>query len=306
MKTANLHKGIYFALTTALISGFAIFVSKISVSVLKDPIAFTTIKNTIVALFLIGLILSQGKFKKIQKLKFSECWKLIAVGIIGGGIPFALFFTGLTMTSAVTAAFIHKTLFIWVAMLAVIFLKERLGTLPFFAILVLLGANLLLGGSSKFQFNFGELMIFSSTILWAVETMIAKMALKAVDPDLVATARMTIGSFILFVIVTWQGNVSLLFSIAPNKIVWLLIPCLFLTGYVLSWYRALKFAPATAVASILVLATPITDVLSAIFITKNFSANQFASTSLVILGVILISILAKKILPLSIQQLKAA
>jgi len=44
-----------------------------------------------------------------------------------------------------------------------------------------------------------------------------------------------------------------------------------LTGYVMTWYRALKIAPVTLVASVLTLATIITNVLSSIFITHNIS-----------------------------------
>ena len=46
------------------------------------------------------------------------------------GIAFLLFFSGLAMASAPTAAFIHKTMFIWVALMAVPFLGERLGLVP--------------------------------------------------------------------------------------------------------------------------------------------------------------------------------
>ena len=49
------------------------------------------------------------------------------IGVIGGSVPFILFFNGLAMASAPSAAFIHKTLFVWVVLLAVPFLGERLG-----------------------------------------------------------------------------------------------------------------------------------------------------------------------------------
>jgi len=304
MKTKEIPKGVYFALATAFISGFSIFVSKISVTVLPDPIAFTTLKNLIVALVLVGLVFGRGKLAKIRTLKSHEWRNLLLIGAVGGGLPFALFFSGLILTSAVSAAFIHKTLFVWVAILAVFFLKERLGILPGLALLILLLANLLFGGSSSLHFGFGELLVFLATLLWAIENMIAKKTLATVDPDLVATFRMGIGAIILLLIVVLQGNLSILFSISPGQIVWVLIPCLFLTGYVLTWYRALKFAPATIVASVLVLSTPITNILSAIFITQNFPASQFLNLLLVVVGITLIGILGKKIASISTPQLK--
>jgi len=61
------------------------------------------------------------------------------IAIVGGSLPFLLFFTGLSLASAPSAAFIHKTLFIWVAFLAVPFLGERLGWAQICALGVLLG-----------------------------------------------------------------------------------------------------------------------------------------------------------------------
>lgn len=285
----NFKKGVLFALLTALISGFAIFTSKISVTVIKDAVAFTTLKNLIVAFILLSFISYSGELKQISKLKLRDKLLLLGIGIVGGSLPFALFFKGLTLTSAINAAFIHKTLFLWVAILAPIFLKERLNkSLLVIALTILLGANVLLRGNSQLQFNTGELMVFLATLLWAVENIIAKVALRSISPNIVASARMTIGSLILLAVVAVQGNLKLLFSIYPNQLIWVIIPCVFLTSYVLSWYRALKFAPATVVSAVLVVSTPITDLLSALFITKNFTIVQVASAGLIILGLAII------------------
>ena len=52
---------------------------------------------------------------------------VVAVACIGGSVPFVLFFEGLARADATQAAFIHKTLVVWVALLAVPLLRERLG-----------------------------------------------------------------------------------------------------------------------------------------------------------------------------------
>ena len=68
---------------------------------------------------------------------------MTVIGVIGGSVPFILFFSGLAMASAPTAAFIHKTLFVWVVVLAVPFLGERLGWFPIAALGVLLAGQFL-------------------------------------------------------------------------------------------------------------------------------------------------------------------
>jgi drug/metabolite transporter (DMT)-like permease len=52
----------------------------------------------------------------------------IGLGVIGGGVPFLLFFQGLSTASAASASLVQKSLFLWVALLAVPLLKERLGS----------------------------------------------------------------------------------------------------------------------------------------------------------------------------------
>jgi len=295
MKNKTLVYATYLALITAVISGFSNFLNKIAVTAIKDPIVFTTLKNSLVAIFIIGAILVFKKLPEILSLNKKQITKLLLIGIIGGSLPFALFFTGLTKTSALNAALIHKTLFIWVLLLAIPILKERLSKMQWLGISAIFAANLIVGGFTGFRYNAGELMILAATILWAIENVIAKIALKDISSLTVASARMTIGSIILLSFVILKGGASAMFVLNPEQWLWTLIPSFLLLGYVISWYTALKYAPATYVATLLVPATLITNILSAIFITRAFTLTQFASAILLALGTILVVFFAKKV-----------
>ena len=52
---------------------------------------------------------------------------LAAVAVVGGSVPFLLFFESLARASSIQAAFIHKTLVVWVTLLAVPLLSKRIG-----------------------------------------------------------------------------------------------------------------------------------------------------------------------------------
>lgn len=67
-----------------------------------------------------------------------------------------------------------------------------------------------------------------------------------------------------------------------------------LLGYVMSWYRALKYAPATTVTSILVASTLVTNVLSAIFITHTWTEEMEVQAVLMIVGVAVFWFASKK------------
>ena len=282
------------ALITAVISGTNNFLAKIAVMAVKDPVVFTTLKNAIVAAFLIGIILMFGKWREIISLTRKQMLRLLAIGAIGGSVPFALFFIGLTKTSALNAGLIHKTLFVWVALLAVPILKERFSGFQWMGVGALFAANFAVGGFKGFHFNTGELMVLGATLLWAVENIIAKGALKDISSVVVAGARMVIGSVLLFALVMWQGNAGMAANLTLAQWGWTALTSVLLLGCVLTLYTALKYAPATYVAALLVPATLVTNALSAIFITHSFSGIQFSQAVLFIAGGLLITLFVKK------------
>ncbi len=274
MSKENYNKGLVFAILTALISGSAIFFSSFAVKVLNDPFVFTTLKNIIVALILCSFFILYKKWSGLKLIKTKGWIYLILIGIIGGGISFLLFFKGLSMTSAITGGFIHKTLFVWVSILAVIFLKEKLGKLQWIALGILVLGNFLLGTFNSFRFGIGEMMILLATILWAIEYVLAKKVLSNLDSLTVAWARMFFGSFVLISYLLVNGKASQLFLLDKNQWGWTLLSAVFLLGYVTFWYKALKLAPASAVSSVLVAGSPITTLLSLTFI-NGFKINDF-------------------------------
>ncbi|MGE5041312.1 MAG: DMT family transporter [Candidatus Levyibacteriota bacterium] len=296
--SSKVTKGIYLALCTAFISGVSNFVNKIAVSLVKPPLVFTAEKNLYVGLAIVGLLIFSWKFKEIKKLSGRDVLYLTLIGIIGGSIPFYLFFTGLSMIPAVNGAIIHKTLFIWVAILTIPLLKEKVSKLQILGVALLFFANFFIGGFIKFQFSAGELLVLSATLLWAVENILAKKILPHVDADIVVAARMGLGSiilmaaaFILAPAATMKG-----FNLSEVQWTWMAITVALLLGYTMTWYRALKLAPATTVASVLVSATLITNILSAIFITHAWDITMGIQILLTTLGIGLFWLSSRKTL----------
>src|SRR3972149_5021396 len=279
---------IGLALLTAVFSGVTNFITKSAVTAVKDPVVFTTLKNAIVAVFIIGIIIVWKKRSELASLSPKQKKLLILIGIIGGSIPFILYFTGLKLTSALNASLIHKTLFVWVAIMAVPILKEKIGWLQFAAMGLLFGGTIAVGGFEGFKLNTGELMILGATLFWAVENIIAKIVLKDVSSILLAGARMVLGSIILFAVALFQNKAQMMTGLNIAQWSWTLLTSALLLGYVLSWYTALKYAPTTVVASLLVPATLITNILTAIFVTHQMPNIQIISNVLLAAGAVLL------------------
>jgi drug/metabolite transporter (DMT)-like permease len=280
-------KGIKLALVTAVVSGVAIFINKLAVGMMRPPLVFTAVKNTGVAVLIFGWLVVSGKWWKVGSLRRGEMGKLLLVGIVGGAVPFYLFFTGLAQIPAVNAALIHKTLVLWVAILAVPLLKERLSLLQMGALLMLFYANLAVGGFRGFEYSTGELMVLGATILWAVENVVAKIVLKTVDPDLVVGARMGLGAMVLLgaAIVQGQPIGYQILGLSWGEVGLLVATAGTLLVYVTSWYRALKRAPVTTVATVLTGSVLVTNFLSAVLITRVWGMEMVWQAGLILLGV---------------------
>jgi len=262
----TLQKGALLALGTAAISGLSIYLNAFGVKQVPDAAVYTTLKNGVAAFLLVGVALSVRGAPQVRRLDGRGRIGVLAIAIIGGSVPFLLFFTGLAMATAPTAAFIHKTLFIWVAVMAVPLLGERFGLIQVGALATLLVGQLLIAPPTGVSWGGGETMILAATFLWSVEVVIAKRLLSGsgISPSVLGAARMGIGFVILVGYLVLTGRAGGLVALGPDAWFWVLVTGTLLAGYVATWYAALALAPATVVTSVLVAAAVVTGVLSAV------------------------------------------
>ena len=279
-------KGLIFAFFTALVSGFSIFVNKFGLKE-SDPFVFTGMKNIAVVVFLISAIILLGEIGELRRLSIKQWGKLTLIGLFGGSIPFLLFFKGLSMTSAATGSFIHKTMFVFVTMGAVIFLKERAEKPFIIGAVLLLAGNALLLKLSSFSLNTGDLLILIATLLWSVENIISKHALKEISSRVVAFGRMAIG--FLFILLFWAftGRIETALSLTMPQLSWILLTSAFLFLYVVSWYYALQKLKASVATSILLLGSPITTLLSMAFLGADVTIGQAFGMLMIVAGIVM-------------------
>lgn len=283
----NRKKGLKFVFLTAVISGFSIFINKFGVEGV-NPYIFTFTKNVIVFLFLFSTILFFKKFDELKSLKVKEWMKLVVIGFVGGSIPFLLFFKGLSMTSGVTASFIHKTMFVYVIFLAAIFLKEKVNKKVLAGAVILLFGNFLLLKLNSFAFNTGDLLILCATLFWAVENTISKHALKTISSTTVAFGRMFFGSLFILAFLIMSGNIKAVVTLTMSQVLWAVVTSAFLFFYLVTWYSGLRHVKVSIATSILLLGSPITTLLSFTFLDTAVSLSQLVGIFLIPLGIFII------------------
>lgn len=276
--------GLRLALAAAVISGVSIFVNTQAVGAFPNATLFTTLKNVLVGAVLVAVVMTWRR-ADVRRLRAGQWAGLAALGVVGGSVPFVLFFEGLARSgSAGDAAFIHKTLFIWVAVAALAFLpREHIGAGQLAALGVLFGAQLLLGAPKAFGVGIGELMVLAATLLWSAEIVVARRLLSGASSAVAAAGRMGGGAIVMLAYAGVTGQLSI--ALSPLQWSWVAITAVLLLAFVSTWYAALERAPATAVTCVLTLGAPITAALS-LAAGRTPSPQQLAGYALVCLAVL--------------------
>ena len=305
--------GVAFAGATALVSGVSVFVNSYGVRAGATPAVYTTAKNLVAAAVLsfVALIGWTVRTRRIGSAaanfvttapearevpatrRWVEWLGLAYVGVVGGGLAFVLFFDGLAQSEPAPAAFWRDTLVLWVAVLAVLFLRERLRWWNFVAIVLLFSGEVVVsGGVGQLAANRGELDVLISSALWALEVVIARRLLRTRSPATLAIVRMGLGALTLIVYLAASGSLGQLGAMNADQWHWALWTGLLLSAYVATWMSALARARATDVTSVLASSALITWLLQLVAGTTVVSGNTIGLV-LVVAGAMLVLVGAR-------------
>jgi drug/metabolite transporter (DMT)-like permease len=313
--------GAQIAGATALISGVSVFVNSYGVRAVTSPTVYTTAKNLVATLVLGGASLVAWRVRVRRDgstpanfatpsreptashdpragTSFAPAtpvrpgalhWLGLAyVGVVGGGLAFVLFFNGLAQSAPAPAAFWRDTMVLWVAVLAVPFLRERVRWWNVAAVaLLILGEITLTGGVGHLGASRGESSVLAATVLWAVEVVIAKRLLRCVSPAALAVVRMGVGGAALIAYLAATGSLGALVTLNATQIGWALWTGLLLSAYVATWMAALARARALDVTSVLVASALVTWLLQLAAGTTTLARNSLGLV-LIALGALLV------------------
>jgi drug/metabolite transporter (DMT)-like permease len=294
--TPRRRDGLVLALAAALVSGVAVYVNGLAVRHFPSPTVYTTGKNLVAGSILLAAAVAHRRWTDRWAMPpttaRSHPGALAAVALIGGAVPFVLFFEGLASASSTDAAFIHKTLIVWAVILAVVVLGERIGAVHLIAIaLLVLGHAALAGGVGALRIGTGELMILAATLCWAVELIIVKRLLSDLAPTTIAAVRLGGGSAVLLIWVVASGAASELTGLTAAQWSWLALTGPILATFVTVWFAALARARVIDVTAVLVLGAVVTGLIAVVFDGGEIG-GRLTGDGLILAGVILVFVAA--------------
>lgn len=258
---SNRRLGYSMAVLAAAISGVAIWVNSQGVHVFRDATLYTTLKNSVVGIALVVPFLAlAGRRAELKRLNRGQWAWLGVLALVGGSVPYVLFFQGLQMTNALTGSLLNHLQFVFVALFAVAALRERVPAAMMVGLMVLLAGTVIGLNLGSVRWGPGALMVLASTVLFAAGFVLAKRLLSEVSVLTVVTAKMTLGSIAL---AAYAGSTGRLGAVAHLSLVqwdWVLLTGLILLAFTVTTFIAIRHAPVTAVMAI-AMASPLVTAL---------------------------------------------
>ena len=252
-------KGVAVGVSSSIAWG----INTVVIGVILTKAPFVDIKEAIVlapfvsafthdffsSLWMILFMTVKGKMIDVlQYMKTRNGWIIVLAALFGGPIGMTCYLLGIYYIGATFTASISSLFPAIGALLAFLFLKERIGRRAWFGIVVSITGVIILSympsaGSLNDHFLLGVLLALGSAIGWGLEGVICAWGLKDddADPEIAVTIRQTTSAlaYAIIVIPLIHGY-SLSFQVIRSNAVWLfLIAALLGCANYLLYYRSI-------------------------------------------------------------------
>ncbi|TAM32690.1 MAG: DMT family transporter [Paraburkholderia sp.] len=262
------------------------------------------------ALFLLLVLFLRRPAREAVGTLRERAWPLFVVGILNSAAPFCLFaWAELTLSAGVTSV-INATTPLWGAVVAYLWLKDRLSgmriaglVIGFAGVLALVGDQILThagDGASSSTTALAAAAALGATLLYGIAASYTKRHLTGADPLTVAAGTMMGATIVLvpFAVATWPSTPISLH--AWGAVLGLGIAC---TGiaYLLFFRLIAAIGPARTITVTFVI--PVFGILwGALFLGERVSAGMVGACATILVGTSLATGFVKRLPGLRAQQ----
>ena len=291
-KSKKIEVGIMAFLVT-FIWGSSFVLVKIGLSEIP-PISFAMVRFLIAGTLMLIISLLRNRWSKITKLIKEDFIALSVLGLTGYTLFFIFAFEGMLFTTASNASIVTNFAPIFIAILSVLFLNEKLNIRRIIGIpMSFLGVLLVvtegdLANLFSIDKILGDLLIVISAFFWAIYTIYSKPIFEEEDTFAITTMSMILGAIYLIPFAFMLENPSVIIEI--SLLAWAIIVFLALFGSVVAyllWNEIVSKIDATLAGTTLFLIPIFTIILAVILIGEIITIFTLIGMILILAGVFL-------------------
>jgi drug/metabolite transporter (DMT)-like permease len=278
-----------------LIFSFGWVVIKIGLQELS-PITFATIRFFIASILMFMFLGATKQLSALRNISKKQWGIFFIMGSVGIFLSYAFTFTALTLITASESAIIINLDAVFIAILSIIFLKERFTIfkfigffVAFLGVIVVVSEGIFIYGTLTSARFLGELLILASAVCWSVFSILGKTATNRFSPILVTGMSFAIGTPLLAALSFVTEDVGILIS--ASAVSWAAILYLGLGNSIatLLFFKCLQRTEEVSRVSVFFLLLPVFVPILAFFtIGEIITYFTIVGAILVILGVYLV------------------
>ena len=216
---------------------------------------------------------------------------LFLTAIFGTVIAPALYLTGLNQITAVNAALLTNVELLFIILLGIFFLKEKVKAKDIVGFIFLLIGAIFLSTNNLQDLTFdqslvGSLLVVSACFFWSMDTTLTKFLSNKRDIFLLTSLKCGIGGLILFLISIFRGlNFTLPLNMVP---VLLFIGLGCMSFSIVLTYIAIREIGSTRTGSIFSTSSLFGAVVAFIILGESLEATQLFFGILMFLGILIL------------------
>jgi drug/metabolite transporter (DMT)-like permease len=221
---------------------------------------------------------------------------VMIITIFGGVLAPMLLMYGLQQTAASTAAILTNGEIVFTIALSSIFFGEKIqGRVGLFAVvLVVIGLMMATTEDQKaleriIQLNAGNIMILTSTFMWAIDNNVSRRLTSKASPAKIAIVKSLSGGLVMITMALALGKGSVITGIKFDM--WILIAGMSIAGFggaLLLFLEGIKRIGTVRTMSMFSLTPIFGIVIAALALGESITVFQGIATGLIIVGIILI------------------
>ena len=242
------------------------------------PQAMLVLRTAITALVLLPLVLLDRP--KLGGLSRRDWGAVLVLGVFGTALPMMLYFAALDRIPASTTMLLYRTEPIFVILLSVVVLHQRVALRVWVLTLLAVACSYLIAVGRleppPFQSDAaqGALLVVAATALYAVATLVGKALLDKVPPLTLVWLRFSLALPVLFLFFGREAMAAIP-TLSSQDVLWLVWMGSVSSGLTFVFYYKGMQASNAILASVMTLLGPVTGItLSILVLDEHFTALQ--------------------------------
>lgn len=276
-------KSAIFFLTLASFS-FGSFVVLLKYLLNLGYSSFSLVASTAIFLLIFGVFYSFVRRDEIKKISRKNWLRIFLLGFLATFLGRILMFVGQSLTSAINAGFLMKLTAVTTLPFAYFLLGEKVERKDFFAFLIMLvGTFFLVTGGKLTMPRIGDLILILLVTMIGFTNSLARLVMKDVNPYVISSLRLSIGSFLHLAIFLCLFDLPILTPL-------LTIPTfIFIAGllgftYIFTFYKGIELAGASIATIFFLLSAVFTAVFAYLFLHEAIGVIAGIGAVLILIG----------------------